>query len=428
MNKTSDIKVGMIGLGYAGFPMACLLSRKFPVTGFDLSEERVKELNSGYDRCGDVDKKELENMLKKGVTFTNEIEKLRDCNFYVVVVPTPIDENNHPDVECIVSASREVGTVISRGDIVVYESTVHPGATEEICVPEIEAVSGLKFNEDFFVGYSPERINPGDKVHTVENTVKITSGSTHEAAELIDNVYQSVLGQRNTWKASSIKVAEAAKVVENSQRDINIAFINEVAKVLNSMNIDTNEVVDAMDTKWNALHFRPGLVGGHCISVDPYYLIERAEEHGVDAVLMKTGRMINNSMADYVVKHCIDLLAAKGKHIPSSRVLLLGFTFKENCPDVRNTKVNDIYKGFRQHTDNVDVFDPWADAVLVKRAYGIDLFTEANQINSQYDAVVLCVAHKNILNLDVIPQWKTADGFIFDVKGKLPRNVADYRL
>lgn len=428
MNKISNIKVGMIGLGYAGFPMACLMSRKFPMKGFDLSEERIAELNRGYDRCGDADRKELENMLKKGVVFTTDIEQLRDCNFYVIVVPTPIDENNHPDVECIVNASREVGTVISRGDVVVYESTVHPGATEEICVPEIEAVSGLKFNEDFFVGYSPERINPGDKVHTVDNTVKITSGSTTEAADLINNVYQTVLGQRNTWKASSIKVAEAAKVVENSQRDINIAFINEVAKILNSMDIDTNEVVDAMDTKWNALHFRPGLVGGHCISVDPYYLIERADEHGVDAVLMKTGRRINNSMAEYVVKHCIDLLAARNKHIPSSRILLMGFTFKENCPDVRNTKVNDIYRGFRQYTDNVDVFDTWADASLVKRAYGIDIFTEPGQIKEQYDAVVLCVAHKNFLNLDVIPNWKTPDGFIFDVKGKLSRNIADYRL
>lgn len=419
-----ELNIGFIGLGYAGFPMACLFARKFPVTGFDLSQTRVDELKRGYDRCGDVDSSEILAALGRGTEFTTDVNQLRKCNFYVVVVPTPVDENNQPDFACVKSASHEVGLVLNRGDVVVFESTVYPGATEEICVPEIEAASGLKFNEDFFVGYSPERINPGDHKHTMGNIVKVTSGSTPEAAEYIHQVYTQVLGEGKTWKATSLRVAEACKVVENAQRDVNIAFMNEIAKIMQALGIDTNEVVDAMNTKWNALGFRPGLVGGHCIGVDPYYLIERAQRSGVEPGLMQTAREINNSMPGYVVDEVVRQLEARGRKVAEAQVLLLGFTFKENCPDIRNTRVSDIHALMQQHTPQITTYDPHVDATFAQKLYGVEVCTREEELNGKrFDAVILCVAHEAFKAFD-IERYCKSDGFVYDVKGYLPRQNA----
>ena len=416
-----NLKIGFVGLGYAGFPMACLFSSKYPVVGFDLSLRRVAELNSGVDHCGDVSREEIQHMFENGARLTSNIAELQDCNVFIVAVPTPVDKYNRPDVSFIASAAREVGSVLKKGDIVIFESTVYPGATEEICVPELEKVSGLKYNEDFFVGYSPERINPGDKVNTPSNVVKVTSGSTPESAKIINHIYANVLGRELTFPASSIKVAEACKVVENAQRDVNIAFINETAKILNSMGIDTNEVVDAMNTKWNALGFRPGLVGGHCIGVDPYYLIERAKLHGLDTRMMTTARKINNSMAEYVVNKVVEKLHERfGEDISERKVLLLGFSFKEDCPDVRNTKIYDVYRIMKQHTDNVTIYDPMVDSELVRNLYDLTISTLPRQITRQkYDAVVLCVAHQVFRNLN-LKQLCTEKGFVYDIKGFFP--------
>lgn len=413
-----EYKIGFVGLGYAGFPMACLFSRKYPVVGFDLSHRRVAELNSCVDHCGDVSKEEIEEMLKNGTELTSNMVDLQDCNVFIVAVPTPVDRCNRPDVSFIASASREVGSVLKKGDIVIYESTVYPGATEEICVPVLEETSGLKYNEDFFVGYSPERINPGDKVNTPGNVVKVTSGSTPEAAKIINTLYANVLGKELTFPVSSIKVAEACKVVENAQRDVNIAFINETAKLLNSLGIDTNEVVDAMNTKWNALDFRPGLVGGHCIGVDPYYLIERGKLQGVDTKLMTSARKINNSMADYVVDKVVEKLHEHlGEDISEAKVLILGFSFKEDCPDVRNSKIFDVYKGLKRFTDHVSIYDPVVDNELVRNLYGIGINTLYRQISrNKYDAVVLCVAHQAFKNLN-LKQLCSEKGFVYDIKG-----------
>ena len=420
--ETKDRKVGFIGLGYAGFPMACLFSKKFDVVGFDLSKRRVAELKSGIDHCGDVPKEEISKMLSKGTVITNNINDLKDCNFYIVAVPTPVDRHHKPDVSYIASASREVGNVLKKGDIVVFESTVYPGATEEICVPVLEEVSGLKFNKDFFVGYSPERINPGDKEHRVDNTVKVTSGSTPETAEIVNNVYSQVLGDEHTYSVSSLKIAEACKVVENAQRDVNIAFINEIAKVLNAFDIDTNEVIDAMDTKWNALGFRPGLVGGHCIGVDPYYLIDKAKDCEVSTKLMTTARRINNSMAQYVVNNVVKLLHEKlGSDISEAKILILGFSFKENCPDIRNTKVFDVYKKLKQITPDVTIYDPMVDEELVRNLYKITIATSPRQIEkNKYDAIVLCVAHDIFRDFNACDHC-TENGFVYDIKGIFPK-------
>lgn len=413
-----QLKVGFIGLGYAGFPMACLFARRYDVVGFDVSETRIAELNAAVDRCGDVEADEIRAILDRGAVLTTDIRALQPCNFYVIAVPTPVDKHFHPDVTFIKSASREVGSVLSKGDTVVFESTVYPGATEEVCIPVIESVSGLKCNEDFFVGYSPERINPGDKLHTPCNVVKVTSGSTPEAARFIDTVYASILGEGRTWQASSIRVAEASKVIENTQRDVNIAFMNEIAQILNALEIDTNEVIDAMNTKWNALGFRPGLVGGHCIGVDPYYLIERAATKGIAAGLIMTARTINDSMPGFVTEKVIQLLRARGATDPAeARILLLGFTFKENCPDIRNTRIIDIYQLMKNYTEDVSVYDPWADPAQVRKSYGISVFDREEQLaGRQFDAIVLCVAHEAFRRF-ALERYLSSDGVIYDVKG-----------
>lgn len=413
----SELKIGIVGLGYAGFPIAYIFSKKHKIVGFDLSAARVAELQAGRNRCGDITDAQVREMIESGVVFTNDIEDLRSCNFYVVVVPTPVDKELHPDFSCVRNACREVGQVLSTGDVVVFESTVYPGATEEICVPVIEAASGLVCNRDFFVGYSPERINPGDKLHTIANMVKVTSGSTPEAARFIDSVYASVLGEGNTWQVSSIRVAEACKVVENTQRDVNIAFMNEVAQIMTALDIDINEVVDAMNTKWNALGFRPGLVGGHCIGVDPYYLIECAATKGLTAGLMNMARAINNSMSGYVVESVVSQMRNCGLNPKNARVLLLGFTFKENCPDIRNTKVFDIYRLMSAYTNDITVYDPWADAELVRSVYGIGLKTRMEDIkNQKYDAIVLCVAHNVFKEFD-LDSCSKEKCVVYDVKG-----------
>ena len=420
----SDIKIGFIGLGYAGFPMACLFSRRYKVVGFDLSESRIAELKSAFDHCGDVNSQAIQEMVMRGGEFTSNLEDLRPCNFYVIVVPTPVDKNFRPDISYIKAASYEVGSVLNKGDIVVFESTVYPGATEEICVPAIEAASGLKYNEDFYVGYSPERINPGDRLHTPDNVVKVTSGSTPEAAAFIDKVYASVLGEGRTWQASCIRVAEAAKIVENTQRDVNIAFMNEIAQIMNALDIDTNEVIDAMSTKWNALGFRPGLVGGHCIGVDPYYLIERASTKGISASLMTMARSVNNAMPGYVTEHIIQSLeTVGGVKVGKSRILLLGFTFKENCPDIRNTRVVDIYRLLRGYASTVTIYDPRVDKELAERIYGIDVCTSESELGTnEYDAIVLCVAHDEFRDFD-FSRHGASHTVVYDVKGFLPRDA-----
>ena len=420
----SNLKIGFIGLGYAGFPMACLFSREYKVVGFDLSESRIAELKSSFDHCGDVNSLAIQEMILRGGEFTSCLDDLRQCNFYVIVVPTPVDKNFRPDVSYIKAASYEVGSVLSCGDIVVFESTVYPGATEEVCVPAIEAASGLKYNKDFFVGYSPERINPGDRLHTPDNVVKVTSGSTPEAAAFIDKVYASVLGEGKTWQASSIRVAEAAKIVENTQRDVNIAFMNEVAQILNAFGIDTNEVVEAMNTKWNALGFRPGLVGGHCIGVDPYYLIERAARKGISAGLMTMARSINNAMPGYVTEQVIQSLRTHSDvKVSKSKILLLGFTFKENCPDIRNTRVIDIYRLLRGYTSNVAIYDPWVDAELAEKLYDVDVCTRAEELpEHSYDIIVVCVAHEEFRTFE-FGRYGAGRTVVYDVKGFLSRQT-----
>lgn len=418
----TNLKIGFIGLGYAGFPMLCLFASKYKVVGFDLSRRRVTELNSCVDHGGDVSPEEIKKIFENGAILSNNINDLQDCNVFIVAVPTPVDKNNKPDFSYLNAASREVGSVLKKGDIVIYESTVYPGATEEICVPILEKTSGLKYNEDFYVGYSPERINPGDKVHTPHNVVKVTSGSTPEAATLINDMYANVLGKDLVYPVKSIKIAEASKVVENAQRDINVAFINEIAKILKVLDIDTNEVIDAMNTKWNAMGFRPGLVGGHCIGVDPYYLIDAAREHGITPKLMSVSRKINNSMSSYIVERVVNSLRKRmGKEIGEARVLMLGFSFKEDCPDIRNSKVFDVYKGLLHYTKHVTIFDPTVDSELVRNLYGICICTIARQVlRRKYDAVILCVGHKVFANINLKELLKDK-GFVFDFKGFFKR-------
>ena len=416
-----QLNIGFIGLGYAGFPMACLFSRRYPVVGFDTSAVRVEELNRALDRCGDVGSDEIRRMLERGARFTTELEELRPCNFYVIVVPTPVDAQCLPDVSFLQAASEEVAKVLSKGDIVVYESTVYPGATEEVCIPLIEEISGLRCNEDFFVGYSPERINPGDKLHTFGNMVKVTSGSSPESARFIDKVYASILGEGKTYQASSIRVAEASKVVENTQRDVNIAFMNEIAQILNALDVDTNEVIEAMNTKWNALGFRPGLVGGHCIGIDPYYLIERAATKGIAANLMTTARTINNSMPGFITEKVIGLMKERGIEPKKARVLLLGFTFKENVPDIRNTRVYDICRLMENQASSVTIYDPWVDAVQVERTYGLPVCTRLEALEGRrFDTIVLCVAHEVFRTFD-FARFGAESCVVYDVKGLLSK-------
>lgn len=427
--RNDDIKICVIGLGYVGLPLARLFSTKFPTIGYDLNQARVDALNGGHDATLEVSDELLQAALTGGFYCTTDIETIRDCNFYVVAVPTPVDENNRPDLRPLWGASETVGKIINKGDIVVYESTVYPGVTEEECLPVVERVSGLKFNVDFFAGYSPERINPGDKEHTVEKIRKVTSGSTPEIADIVDAVYNTVL-VNGTHKAPSIKVAEASKIIENSQRDVNIAFMNELAKIFNAMGIDTHDAIDAAASKWNFIKLSPGLVGGHCISVDPYYLIQKAQVYGVLPRVMFSARRLNDGMGDYVANQVIKLMNKKGVLVKDARILLLGITFKENCPDVRNTKVVDIYTTLNEYTNNITVYDPWADAARVKHEYGIDLCSQPlDEMNGKFDAVVLCVAHKEFLQNDLRSFLENpTNGVVYDVKGVINRDQIDGRL
>ena len=419
-----QIKICVIGLGYVGLPLARLFSTKYPTVGYDRNQARVDALMSGHDATLEVDDELLQEAINNGFRCTADIDEIRDCNFYVVAVPTPVDKNNNPDLGPLIGASTTVGKVIDKGDFVVYESTVYPGVTEDNCIPIVEQTSGLKLNVDFFAGYSPERINPGDKLHTVEKIKKVTSGSTPEAADIIDGVYSSVI-KAGTHKASSIKVAEAAKVIENSQRDINIAFVNELSKIFNKMGIDTQEVLAAAATKWNFLPFKPGLVGGHCIGVDPYYLAQCAQRHGYNPEIILAGRRMNDGMGEYVAIETIKQMLKKGIQVLDSSILIMGFTFKENCPDVRNTKVIDIYNALKEYSVNITVYDPWANPDIAKREYGIDIVNELPQ--QKFDSIVLAVAHDAFLRIDI--QGLCLDNHvIFDVKGILDKNIADKRL
>ncbi len=421
-----NIKIAVIGLGYVGLPLARLFSTKFRTIGFDLNETRVNQLNEGIDTTLEVDDILLKDAINNhGFRCTTKIEDLKDFNFYVVAVPTPIDENNHPDLTPLIKASETVGMVIKKDDIVVYESTVYPGVTEEECLPVVEKISGLKFNVDFFAGYSPERINPGDKLHTVEKIKKVTSGSTPEIADLVDEVYNSVL-INGTHKAPSIKVAEASKIIENSQRDVNIAFMNELSKIFNAMDIDTHDVIDAASSKWNFIKLNPGLVGGHCISVDPYYLIQKAQVYGVIPRIMSSARHLNDGMGEYVANQTIKLMNKKGVLVKDAKILILGITFKENCPDIRNTKVFDIIHTLKEYTDNITIFDPWADVALVKKEYNLDIVNEL-ECKENYDAAILAVAHNQFLEIDIKSLMKE-NSVIYDVKGFLDRSIVDGRL
>ena len=421
-----NIRICVIGLGYVGLPLARLFSTKYPTVGFDMNQKRVDALMEGHDATLEVSDELLQEAISKnGFVCTSDIEKIKNCNFYVVAVPTPVDENNRPDLKPLQGASETVGKVISKGDVVVYESTVYPGVTEEECLPVVERVSGLKFNVDFFAGYSPERINPGDKTHTVEKIRKVTSGSTPEIADLVDGVYNSVL-LNGTHKAPSIKVAEASKIIENSQRDVNIAFMNELAKIFNAMGIDTHDVIEAASSKWNFIKLSPGLVGGHCISVDPYYLIQKAQVYGVLPRIMHASRRLNDGMGAYVANQTIKCMNKKGVLVKDAKILILGITFKENCPDIRNTKVVDIYHTLTEYSSDITIFDPWADKAHVRHEYGIDVVNEL-PAGASFDACILAVAHNEFLGLDVRSLVRPG-GVIYDVKGILPREIIDGRL
>ena len=420
-----DTKICVIGLGYVGLPLARLFSTKFPTVGFDMSQRRVDALMAGRDSTLEVADDLLQDAIKNhGFKCTTSLDDIKDCNFYIVAVPTPVDDDNNPDLTPLYGASTTVGKVISQGDVVVYESTVYPGVTEDECIPVVEKVSGLKMNVDFFAGYSPERINPGDKQHTVEHIKKVTSGSTPEIGEYVNSVYASVISA-GTHLAPSIKVAEAAKVIENSQRDINIAFVNELSKIFNKMGIDTLDVLEAAGTKWNFLPFRPGLVGGHCIGVDPYYLAQCAQRHGYNPEIILAGRRMNDGMGEYVATETVKLMLKKGIQVLGSKILILGFTFKENCPDVRNTKVIDIYRALKEYNLNITVFDPWANPDIVRHEYGIEVVNELP--TDKFDACIAAVAHKKFDGLDVLSLLKDKH-IIFDVKCMLDRKIVDGRL
>ena len=423
----NEIKIAVIGLGYVGLPLARLFSTKYLTVGFDMNQRRVDTLMSGHDVTLEVADDLLQDAIHNhGFKCTTSIDEISDCNFYIVAVPTPVDENNRPDLKPLWGASETVGKVISKGDIVVYESTVYPGVTEEECLPVVERVSGLKFNQDFFAGYSPERINPGDKEHTVEKIKKVTSGSTPEIAEVVDKIYNSVL-VNGTHRASSIKVAEASKIIENSQRDVNIAFMNELAKIFNAMEIDTHDVIDAASSKWNFIKLSPGLVGGHCISVDPYYLIQKAQVYGVLPRVMSNARRLNDGMGAYVANQTIKCMNKKGVIVKDSKILILGITFKENCPDIRNTKIVDIYHTFEEYTNNITIYDPWADIDAVRHEYGLEIINVLSG-REKYDSIILAVAHDEFLNLDIRSFLSSEKGVVYDVKGILPRKIVDARL
>lgn len=416
-------KIAIIGLGYVGLPLAVEFAKKYPVVGFDIYQTRIDELKQGYDRTLELTEAEVKEAITHEMEFTTNLETLRSCTIFIVTVPTPIDKNKRPDLTPLIKASQTVGTVLKKNDIVIYESTVYPGATEEDCVPVLEEVSGLKFNVDFFCGYSPERINPGDKTHTVTKILKVTSGSTPAIADKVDALYRSII-TAGTHKASSIKVAEAAKVIENSQRDINIAFINELSIIFSRLGIDTQEVLEAAGTKWNFLPFRPGLVGGHCIGVDPYYLTHKAQEVGYNSEIILAGRRLNDNMGIYVANQVIKLMIKKGHKIEGSKVLILGITFKENCPDIRNSRVIDVIKELQEFGVQICIYDPWANAKEVKHEYNLELLSELPALNT-YDALVLAVSHKEFQELNIV---KNEHQVIYDIKSFLPKTLVDARL
>ena len=421
----NDIKIAIIGLGYVGLPLAHLFATKYPVVGFDINKERIKQLGNGVDYTMEVSDTSLKEVIKdtpnarKGLFCTDQLEHIKGCNYYIVTVPTPVDNANKPDLSALFKSSETIGKVIKMGDIVIYESTVYPGATEEECIPIIEKTSGLKFNLDFFAGYSPERINPGDKEHTVDKILKVTSGSTPEIGTKVDQLYKSVI-TAGTYLAPSIRVAEAAKVIENSQRDINIAFVNELAKIFNLMGIDTQEVLKAAATKWNFLPFSPGLVGGHCIGVDPYYLAQKAQEYGYHPEIILAGRRMNDSMGNYVAAEVVKLMVQNDLKVKGANILVLGITFKENCPDVRNTKAVDVINNLSSYGAKIDVFDPWASTNEVKHEYNLTTYTQLPK--KKYDGIVLTVAHSQFLRLDLNSILKT-NGIVYDVKGVLGKQI-----
>lgn len=420
-----NYKIAVIGLGYVGLPLARLFATKYKTVGFDINSSRVQELMSGVDSTLEVSDSLLRQAITEhGFVCSCNLEDIRDCNIYVVTVPTPVDRNNGPDLTPLIKASETVGQVISKGDIVIYESTVYPGATEEDCVPVVERVSGLRYNEDFFCGYSPERINPGDKQHTVEKIKKVTSGSTAEIGEVVDSIYRSVI-VAGTHLAPTIRVAEASKVIENSQRDINIAFVNELSKIFTLMGIDTQAVLEAAGTKWNFLKFQPGLVGGHCIGVDPFYLARKAQQYGYNPEIILAGRRMNDSMGEYVATQVVKCMINKGQVVKGAKVLVLGITFKENCPDIRNTKVVDVVATLKSYGTEVVIHDPLASVADVKHEYGLDIINEL-PIGQQFEAVVLAVAHREFVGLDV-NAFKAENGIIYDVKG-LFKDLCDAKL
>ena len=422
--------IAIIGLGYVGLPLARLFATKYSVIGFDINTNRISELMSGIDSTLEVDNETLQSVLvsdssdSNGLFCTNELNKIKDCNYYIITVPTPVDKNNRPILTPLIKASETVGAVLKKGDVVIYESTVYPGATEEDCVPVLEKVSGLKFNEDFYAGYSPERINPGDKEHTVEKILKVTSGSTPEIGLKVDSLYNSVI-TAGTHLAPTIKVAEAAKVIENSQRDINIAFVNELAKIFNLLNINTHDVLEAAGTKWNFLPFKPGLVGGHCIGVDPYYLAQKAQEFGYNPEIILAGRRMNDSMGEYVASEVIKLMIKKDIRIKDASVLVLGITFKENCPDVRNTKAIDVISCLKEYGVSVTTYDPWANEEDVLKEYGLK--STKSVPKETFDAIVLTVSHRQFLDLD-FPTLRKDKSVIYDVKNMLNESIKDKTL
>ena len=425
MSNIDTPKVAVIGLGYVGLPLAVEFGKTRQTTGYDINSRRVSELTEGIDKTQEVPSDELKAC--KHLNFTSEIEAIRNCNIYIVTVPTPIDEHKNPNLMPLILASRALGKVIAKGDIVIYESTVYPGATEEVCIPELEAVSGLKYNEDFFAGYSPERINPGDKTHRLPSITKVTSGSTPEIADRVDALYQEII-TAGTHKASSIRVAEAAKVIENTQRDLNIALINELSMIFAKLDIDTKEVLEAAGTKWNFLPFRPGLVGGHCISVDPYYLTHKAQAIGYQPEVILAGRRINDSMGAYVAERVTKLMTKKRIHIVDSKILILGLTFKEDCPDLRNTRVIDIYHELLDYHSSVDVYDPWVSKEEAQSSYDIEVIEKLEE--NQYDAIIVAVGHKQFkaMNAADLKKLCKKEHVIFDIKHVFPKESVDARL
>ena len=423
-------KIAIIGLGYVGLPLAIEFGKKYKVLGFDINKDRIEELTSGKDRTNEADLEELSHAMNfssngnLGLSFSHKVDDLKSSNVYIVTVPTPIDKFKAPDLTPLLKASEMIGKVLKTGDIVIYESTVYPGCTEEDCVPVLEKNSKLKFNLDFFCGYSPERINPGDKVNTLTKIMKVTSGSTSEIADVVDALYSSII-EAGTHKAPSLKVAEASKAIENAQRDVNISFINELALIFDKMGIDTNDVIDAAGTKWNFLKYKPGLVGGHCIGVDPYYLAHKAESLGYYPQVILSGRRVNDNMGMFVANKLVKLLISKNHIISNSMTLILGITFKENCPDIRNSKVIDIFRELRQFNMNVDVYDPHADKYEVKEEYGVDL---VETISDKYDAIILAVSHKEFHELDMRAICSSSDSIIYDLKSFLDRSIVDARL